>query len=70
MTDGVVLDPSGFSMTLAVEPSITATHEFVVPRSIPMTTPDLLEENRAKLKALKAVLIMISFIDLFIINLD
>jgi uncharacterized membrane protein len=28
--------PSAFSMTFAVLPSITATHEFVVPRSIPM----------------------------------
>src|SRR6195952_1983940 len=37
--DGVVRMPSAFSMTLAVLPSITATHEFVVPRSIPMTFP-------------------------------
>src|SRR5437764_13629168 len=35
--EGVVRAPSAFSMTLAVEPSITATHELVVPRSIPMT---------------------------------
>src|SRR5438067_1151860 len=35
--DGVVRPPSVFSMTLAAEPSITATQEFVVPRSIPMT---------------------------------
>src|SRR3984893_11015478 len=35
--DGVVRVPSLFSMTLADLPSITATHEFVVPRSIPMT---------------------------------
>src|SRR5579885_2709747 len=35
--DGVVRAPSLFSMTLACLPSITATHEFVVPRSIPMT---------------------------------
>ena len=35
-TDGVVLSPSAFSMTFAVLPSITATQEFVVPRSIPM----------------------------------
>src|SRR5712671_6557404 len=34
--------PSAFSMTLAVLPSITATHEFVVPRSIPMTFPMVL----------------------------
>src|SRR6202008_4113867 len=37
--DGVVRMPSAFSMTLAFLPSITATHEFVVPRSIPMTFP-------------------------------
>src|SRR5690348_6332338 len=37
--DGVVRMPSAFSMTLGVLPSITATHELVVPRSIPMTFP-------------------------------
>src|SRR6187402_1148273 len=37
--EGVVRMPSEFSMTLAFLPSITATHEFVVPRSIPMTFP-------------------------------
>ena len=31
--------PSAFSMTFGVVPSITATHEFVVPRSMPMTLP-------------------------------
>src|ERR1700726_3156218 len=36
-TDGVVRDPSGFSITLALPPSITATQEKVVPRSTPMT---------------------------------
>src|ERR1700709_1279096 len=40
--EGVVRMPSAFSMTLAVLPSITATHEFVVPRSIPMTFPMVL----------------------------
>src|SRR4029077_9845562 len=35
--DGVVRAPSLFSMTLALLPSITATHELVVPRSIPIT---------------------------------
>src|SRR5690606_35373442 len=34
-TDGVVRVPSTFSITLAAPPSITATHELVVPRSIP-----------------------------------
>src|SRR5438876_626331 len=35
--DGVVRIPSAFSMTFGVLPSITATQELVVPRSIPMT---------------------------------
>lgn len=39
MTDGVVLDPSAFSITLGVWPSIMATHELVVPKSIPITGP-------------------------------
>src|SRR6188768_1158563 len=34
--DGVVRAPSEFSMTLGVEPSMTATQLFVVPRSMPM----------------------------------
>lgn len=38
-TEGVVLEPSEFSITLGVLPSITATQELVVPRSIPMTLP-------------------------------
>src|SRR5438445_8492192 len=37
--DGVVRMPSAFSMTFGVLPSMTATHELVVPRSIPMTLP-------------------------------
>ena len=36
-TDGVVLAPSAFSKTFACVPSITATQEFVVPKSIPIT---------------------------------
>src|SRR3954453_22237739 len=35
--EGVVRAPSAFSMTFAFLPSITATHEFVVPRSMPIT---------------------------------
>src|SRR4249920_1483221 len=35
--EGVVLEPSAFSSTLGLEPSMTATHELVVPRSMPMT---------------------------------
>ena len=35
--EGVVRAPSAFSITLALAPSITATQEFVVPRSMPIT---------------------------------
>ena len=35
--DGVVRSPSLFSMTFGLPPSMTATHEFVVPRSMPIT---------------------------------
>src|SRR3954449_8443714 len=34
--DGVVRVPSEFSITLASPPSMTATHELVVPRSMPI----------------------------------
>src|SRR5206468_436710 len=40
--EGVVRMPSAFSMTFGVLPSITATHELVVPRSMPMTLPMVL----------------------------
>ena len=39
--EGVVLTPSAFSMTLGVEPSMIATQELVVPRSIPTMYSDL-----------------------------
>src|SRR6218665_1073910 len=45
--EGVVRAPSAFSMTLGLEPSITATQLLVVPRSIPMT----LAIKRASLSA-------------------
>ena len=38
-TEGVVRAPSAFSITRGCDPSITATHELVVPRSIPITEP-------------------------------
>lgn len=38
-TEGVVRDPSVFSITRALRPSMMATHELVVPRSIPMISP-------------------------------
>src|SRR5579863_6595849 len=37
--DGVVSAPSEFVITFGSPPSIMATHELVVPRSIPMTLP-------------------------------
>ena len=36
-TDGVVRPPSAFGITVGSPPSITAMHELVVPRSIPIT---------------------------------
>src|SRR5690606_19963925 len=36
-TEGVVLDPSALGMTTGSPPSITATTELVVPRSMPIT---------------------------------
>lgn len=38
-TDGVVLAPSELAITTGSPPSITATHEFVVPKSIPIIFP-------------------------------
>src|SRR6267154_3401608 len=38
-TEGVVRAPSEFSMTRDDFPSMTETHEFVVPKSIPTTGP-------------------------------
>jgi len=35
-TEGVVLQPSSFGITTGSLPSITATHELVVPKSIPI----------------------------------
>src|SRR3954465_2912231 len=40
--EGVVRIPSAFSLPFGDFPSITATHEFVVPRSMPMTFPMVL----------------------------
>ena len=38
-TEGVVLPPSELGTTVGSPPSMTATTEFVVPRSIPMILP-------------------------------
>src|SRR5258705_11048187 len=40
-TDGTVRPPSAEAMTVGSPPSMTATTEFVVPRSIPMILPML-----------------------------
>ncbi|MCL4116968.1 UNVERIFIED_CONTAM: hypothetical protein GTU68_054009 [Idotea baltica] len=45
-------------MTLALLPSIMATQELVVPRSIPITAPVFLEENPAVRVFLKIVRII------------
>ena len=42
-TDGVVRAPSWFAMTVGCPASMTATTEFVVPRSIPMILPMIVE---------------------------
>src|ERR1700730_16562007 len=49
--DGVVRPPSAFSITLALFPSITATQELVVPRSIPIAfaMSGLLVSRRARI---------------------
>jgi len=43
--EGVVLPPSVFSITLGVLPSITATQEFVVPRSMPIAFVAMAESS-------------------------
>src|SRR5213593_377230 len=42
-THGVVRAPSWLAMTVGCPASITATHEFVVPRSIPIILPMILK---------------------------
>lgn len=59
-TEGVVLAPYEFSMTLGVLPSISATQELVVPRSIPIIVSPFLVEKVLKRVFLKIVLIMLS----------
>jgi predicted neutral ceramidase superfamily lipid hydrolase len=61
ITEGVVLEPYEFSMTLGVLPSMIATQELVVPRSIPMTAPVFFEEKLANKLFLKTVLIIFLF---------
>src|SRR5690606_6030298 len=48
--DGVVRLPSEFGMTTGSPPSITATHELVVPRSMPMTLPISAHPRKSSLR--------------------
>ena len=50
-TLGVVRVPSWFSITRALEPSMMATQELVVPRSMPMMSPALALAQRRVLPA-------------------
>jgi len=59
ITDGVVLTPYEFSITLGVWPYINATHEFVVPKSIPMIVSPFLVENALISELLKIVFIIL-----------
>lgn len=67
MTDGVVLTPSAFSITFGVWPYITATHEFVVPRSIPIIASPFFVEKAALVKQFLKIVLIIFFIKRFII---
>ena len=51
-TDGVVRPPSAFGITTGSPPSITATTEFVVPRSMPITLSAILRPRKSKSCAL------------------
>src|SRR5690606_2262151 len=46
-TEGVVRPPSSFGITTGCPPSITATTELVVPRSMPITLPEVGEDGEA-----------------------
>jgi len=52
-TEGVVLLPSAFSITLGVLPSNKATQELVVPRSIPIMGPLAVEAKGWRRRLLK-----------------
>ena len=49
MMEGVVRAPSAFSITLVVLPSMMATHELVVPKSMPMILPMFFSGNYLKI---------------------
>lgn len=58
-TDGVVLTPYEFSITLGVWPSIRATQEFVVPRSMPIIVSPFLVEKDLERQVLKIVFMIL-----------
>ena len=45
MIDGVVLEPSAFSMTFGSLPSMIEIQLFVVPKSIPITFPIIISNS-------------------------
>ncbi|KAI7745371.1 hypothetical protein M8C21_004466, partial [Ambrosia artemisiifolia] len=53
-TDGVVLCPSAFVIMVGCPPSIAATAEFVVPRSIPTTFSEMEEVLKSVRKIWKS----------------
>src|SRR4249919_3397299 len=63
--EGVVRSPSEFSMTLATPPSMTATHELVVPRSMPMILPMTLTPLLPCLMRLLAMHLMYGRVEIF-----
>ena len=55
-TEGVVRAPSELGITTGSLPSITATHEFVVPKSIPIIFPMIIAQNYGLVSLLAAVI--------------
>ena len=53
-TEGVVLNPSAFAITVGLPPSMTATLLFVVPSSIPTAIPSSMPsgETMARLQSI------------------
>ncbi|KZV11712.1 hypothetical protein WN66_01691 [Saccharomyces cerevisiae] len=56
-TDGVVLEPFAFSIILGTLPSIIATAELVVPKSIPITASGILVDwKRVRIRSILCAL--------------
>lgn len=64
--EGVVLYPSEFSITFVLFPSMIATHEFVVPKSIPIIVEKFLW---APFKALKVFYFFKSVVNILLLNI-